>query len=65
MPGNAQTDLIDSLNQKAYETYRENVGESKIIAYKALKLSQEQNLPSRIVDSYINLEPLFSSGKQA
>ena len=27
-----QASLIDSLNQKAYETYREDVAESKLLA---------------------------------
>ncbi|MCB0843880.1 MAG: tetratricopeptide repeat protein, partial [Bacteroidetes bacterium] len=54
-----QASLIDSLNQKAYETYREDVAESKLLAYRALKLSKDQKRLPQMVDSYINLSRCF------
>ncbi|MCB0842500.1 MAG: tetratricopeptide repeat-containing sensor histidine kinase, partial [Bacteroidetes bacterium] len=54
-----QETLIDSLNQMAYERYRENVGEGKALAYRALYLAQHQQASLSMVDSYINLSRCF------
>jgi signal transduction histidine kinase/DNA-binding response OmpR family regulator/Tfp pilus assembly protein PilF len=54
-----QESLIDSLNQMAYQRYRENVDEGKVLAYRALQLAQKQQLDQQIVDSYINLSRCF------
>ncbi|MEZ4848396.1 MAG: hypothetical protein R3B93_07200 [Bacteroidia bacterium] len=55
----AQGLLIDSLNQQAYQRYRENVEEAKMLAYRALSLAEDGGLENRMVDSYINLGRCF------
>ncbi|MCB0851800.1 MAG: tetratricopeptide repeat protein, partial [Bacteroidetes bacterium] len=55
----AQGLLIDSLNQQAYQRYRENVEEAKMLAYRALSLVEDGPLENRMVDSYINLGRCF------
>jgi len=55
----AQTHLIDSLNQAAYAQYRENVQEGKALAYKALMLAEEAKAYVGIVDAHVNLGRCF------
>lgn len=54
-----QAGLIDSLNQQAYHLYREDVAESKKIAYQAFTLAEEIQAIPQMVDSYINLSRCF------
>ena len=54
-----QVDIIDSLNQLAYEGYRQDVNKGKAWAYQALALSEDAQSPPQIVDSYINLSRCF------
>ncbi|MEM7371383.1 MAG: tetratricopeptide repeat protein [Bacteroidota bacterium] len=60
----AQSFLIDSLNQQAYLSYREDVEEAKTLAYQALTLAERAQLTPQIVDSYINLGRCFRLSNQ-
>ena len=55
----AQDSLIDSLNQQAYQLYRQDVSAAKSLAYQAAELAKEQELIPQLVDSYINLGRCF------
>ncbi|MFK7924404.1 MAG: tetratricopeptide repeat protein, partial [Bacteroidia bacterium] len=59
IPTWGQKSKIDSLNQLAYEGYREDVATSKAWAYQALSIAKQHQLNPQKVDSYINLSRCF------
>ncbi|MFK7921807.1 MAG: tetratricopeptide repeat protein [Bacteroidia bacterium] len=58
-PSMGQKVLVDSLNEKAYQRYRENVVEAKEFAFQALRLAKQQELKPQMVDSYVNLSRCY------